>query len=194
MAKYKGLSFAEKKKVVSKALVSEILGTIFYCVAAILLAVVLVLAFGMKVSVVGSSMEPTLVDGQELLIDRFVFKLLSPDRYDIVCFYPRGNEHSHLYVERVIGLPGETVVIKDGYVYIDGVRLIEPVEYDIIEEAGLAEVEIKLGTDEFFVLGDNRNNSEDSRLGNVGAVNKSTMVGKVWFKLSKDESSFGFAN
>jgi len=194
MAKYKGLSFAQKKKRVSKELVREILGTLFYCFAAALLAIALVLAFGMKTSVIGNSMENSLVDGQEVLIDRFVFKLLSPDRYDIVCFYPRGNEHSHLYIKRVIGLPGETVVIRDGYVYIDGVRLIEPVEYDIIEDPGLAEVEFKLGQDEYFVLGDNRNNSEDSRLGNIGAVNKSTMVGKVWYKLSKDESSFGFVD
>lgn len=186
-----GLSFVSRKKVVSKDLVSEILSTIFFCFAAVLLGVVLVVAFGLKTSVIGSSMMPELNNGQEVLIDRFVFKLLNPSRYDVVCFYPKGNENSHLYVKRVIGLPGETIQIKDGYVYADGIRLLDDT-HDLIWDAGLAEAEFKLEENEYFVLGDNRNNSEDSRNANIGAVNKDTMVGKVWYKFSKDDNSFGF--
>lgn len=186
-----GLSFVSRKKVVSKDLVSEILSTIFFCFAAVLLGVVLVVAFGLKTSVIGSSMMPELNNGQEVLIDRFVIKLLNPSRYDVVCFYPKGNENSHLYVKRVIGLPGETIQIKDGYVYADGIRLLDDT-HDLIWDAGLAEAEFKLEENEYFVLGDNRNNSEDSRNANIGAVNKDTMVGKVWYKFSKDDNSFGF--
>ena len=134
---------------------------------------------------------PELNNGQEVLIDRFAFKMLNPSRYDVVCFYPKGNENSHMYIKRVIGLPSETIQIKDGYVYVDGIRLLDD-EHEKIWEPGLAEAEFKLGEGEYFVLGDNRNNSEDSRNGNIGAVSKDTMVGKVWYKFSKDDNSFGF--
>lgn len=191
MAKNKGLTFVEKKKVVSKDVIKFILGTLFYCFAAILLGAVLVVAFGMRTSVTGVSMSPTLENGQDILVDRFAYKLLSPSRGDVVCFYPKGNENLHLYIKRVVGLPGETVQIKDGYVYIDGVRLLEDDGYDLIEDPGIAEVELKLNSSEYFVLGDDRNNSEDSRTGNIGAVSKENMLGKAWFKFTKDENTFG---
>ena len=188
----KGLSFVEKKKRVSSELVKDILGTLFYCFAAILLGVVIVVAFGMRLSVIGISMSPSLDNGQVVLVDRFSLRLLNPQREDVVCFYPKGNENSHLYVKRIIGLPGETVQIKDGYVYVNGVRLLENEVFDKIEEPGLAQTEFVLKEGEYFVLGDNRNNSEDSRNGNIGAVTEETMVGKVWFKLKTDNNGMGF--
>ncbi len=192
MAGKNGLTFVEKKKILSKELVREILITVFYCFAAVLLATVLVIAFGYKSTSIGASMRPELENGQEVLVDRFVFKLLTPKRFDVVCFYPKGNTNSHIYIKRVIGLPGETVEIKDGYVYINGVRLLEDESYDKIEDAGIAESEFKLNDKEYFVLGDNRNNSEDSRMGNIGAVHADTMIGRAWFKFSTDENGFGF--
>lgn len=188
----KGLTFIEKKKRVSRDLVKDILGTLFYCFAAILLGVVIVVAFGMRISVIGISMSPSLENGQVVLVDRFSLRLLNPQREDVVCFYPKGNENSHLYIKRIIGIPGETVQIKDGYVYVNGVRLLEDEGFDKIEDPGLAQTEFVLKEDEYFVLGDNRNNSEDSRNGNIGAVMKDTMVGKVWFKLRNDENRMGF--
>ena len=153
--RYKGLTFAEKKKIVSGEMIREILITVFYCFVAVLIAVVLVTAYGMKTTVIGSSMTPGLVNN------------------DVVCFYPKGNENSHIYVKRVIGLPGEVIQIMDGYIYIDGVRYNEEETYDIIADPGDASSQFLLGSDEYFVLGDNRNNSEDSRNGNIGAVKKS---------------------
>lgn len=193
MARNKGFTFVEKKKIITKEVVKESLGTLFYCCAAILLGAVLVVAFGMKTSVIGSSMSPKLENGQEVLVDRFLFKLISPARFDVVCFYPKGNKNANLYIKRVIGLPGETVQIKEGSVYINGVKLIEDDEYNVdgIDDAGLAESEFLLGSEEYFVLGDNRNNSEDSRTGNIGDVKKDTMVGKVWFKLGTNNFDFG---
>ena len=171
MAKHKGLTFYEKKKRISKAMVHEILVTLFYCFAAVLLAFVIVFLVGMKISVIGVSMEPALYNGQEVLVNRFVYKLLAPNRGDIVVFLPNGNQNSHYYLKRVVGLPGEHVQIIGGYVYIDGAPLEENDVYDKISDPGIAENEIVLGSDEYFVLGDNRNNSEDSRSGNIGPAN-----------------------
>ncbi len=188
MRRKKEFTFIEKKKVVSKELVREIMFTLVYCFAAALFAAVLVIAFGMKIPVIGVSMEPGLENGQQVLVDRFLYGLSSPNRGDVVCFYPKGNENSHLYVKRIVGLPGESVEIIGGYVYIDGVRLPESEEYDKIEEAGDASGPFLLGEEEYFVLGDNRNNSEDSRNGNIGAVRRDTILGRAWFKLSAGES------
>lgn len=192
MAKYKGLSFYEKKKKISKEMIHEILVTLFYCFAAVLLAFVLVVSFGMKVSVIGVSMEPELYNGQEVLVDSFSYKLLSPKRGDIIVFLPNGNKNSHYYLKRVVGLPGETIQIIGGYVYVDGVLLEEDESYDKIADPGIAEMPITLGTDEYFVLGDNRNNSEDSRSGNVGAVKKDNITGKAWFHMGCEEQSMDF--
>ena len=191
MAKHKGLTFYEKKKRISKAMVHEILVTLFYCFAAVLLAFVIVFLVGMKISVIGVSMEPALYNGQEVLVNRFVYKLLAPNRGDIVVFLPNGNQNSHYYLKRVVGLPGEHVQIIGGYVYIDGAPLEENDVYDKISDPGIAENEIVLGSAEYFVLGDNRNNSEDSRSGNIGPVSRDTITGKAWFHLGCEEDSLG---
>lgn len=190
--RHKGLTFYEKKKRISKEMVREIFGVLFYCFAAILLAFVIVFLVGMKVSVIGVSMEPALENGQEVLVNRFLYKLFSPERGDIIAFLPNGNQNSHYYLKRIVALPGETVQIVEGYVYINGQLLEEDDTYDKIAEPGIAENEIVLGTDEYFVLGDNRNNSEDSRSGNIGAVKKETITGKAWFHLGGQDEGMGF--
>lgn len=192
MARRKGLTFYEKKKKISKDMVREILVTIFYCFAAVLLAFVLVFLVGMKISVIGVSMEPALYNGQEIFINRFIYKLFPPGRGDIVAFLPNGNQNSHYYLKRVVGLPGERLQIINGYVYIDGELLEEDDAYDKIADPGIAENEITLGSDEYFVLGDNRNNSEDSRSGNIGPVSRDTITGKAWFHFGSEKDTMGF--
>ena len=192
MARKKGLSFYEKEKKINKATIHEIFSTLFYSLAAILLAFVLVSSVGMKVSMIGVSMEPALYNSQGVLINRFIYSITSPKRGDIVAFLPNGNKNSHYYLKRVVGLPGETVQIIDGYVYIGGELLEEDESFDKIADPGMAENEVVLGSDEYFVLGDNRNNSEDSRSGNIGAVKKETIAGKVWFHLTCEEEGMGF--
>lgn len=194
MTKHKGLNFYEKKKKISKDTIHEILVVLFSCFAAILLAFVLVISIGLETSVIGVSMEPTLYNGQTVFIDRFSYKIFSPGRGDVIAFLPNGNQNSHYYLKRVIGLPGETVQIIGGYVYINGVLFEEDESYDKIAEPGIAEIEFTLGTDEFFVLGDNRNNSEDSRSGNIGPVSRETIIGKAWFHLSGDGDGWGFVH
>ena len=149
------------------------------------------MCIGMRTSIIGDSMERTLFNGQEILVNRVIYKLSTPKRGDVIVFLPNGNQNSHLYVKRVVGLPGETVQIRDGSVYIDGVFLEEPEEFDKMIDAGIAENELTLAVDEFFVLGDNRNSSEDSRSGNIGGVKKDNIIGKAWFHMSAEEESMG---
>lgn len=193
MARKKGLTFYEKEKKINKSTIHEILSTLFYCGVAVFLAFVLVFSVGMKISMVGVSMEPALYNGQKVLINRFIYKITSPKRGDVIAFLPNGNQNSHYYLKRIVGLPGESIQIIDGYVYINGERVPED-EYDKMADYGIAGNEIQLGSDEYFVLGDNRNMSEDSRSGNIGAVKKDTIAGKVWFHLSCDEEGTGFVN
>ena len=126
-------------------------------------------------------MEPTLASGDRVLTNRMIYKLMEPKRGDLVVFKPNGNENSHYYIKRVVGLPGETIQIIDGFIYINGEVLVEDIKFDKMEFAGTAEEEIKIGEDEFFVLGDNRNASEDSRNAEIGTIRKQDIASKAWF-------------
>lgn len=190
MRKRKGLTFYEKKKRISSHLVKEIFGMVFGTFAAIFLAVVLVLNVGMKTNVIGVSMEPTLYNGQKVLINRFTYKLTAPKEGDVIVFLPNGNQNTHYYVKRVVAVPGDTVQIIDGQLYVNG-EAEEDENFDKMEDAGIAENQIVLANDEFFVLGDNRNISEDSRSGNIGPVNKATIYGKAWFHMSGGGEGMG---
>ncbi len=191
MAKKKGLTFIQKKKKISTQLIREIFSMIFYICVTIFLAFVLIYALGMRTSVIGVSMEPALYNGQEVLINRLIYKLAAPDRGDVVVFLPSGNQNSHYYLKRVVGVPGETVQIIDGYLYINGVIAEEDESYDKMEDAGIASNPITLNSDEFFVLGDNRNNSEDSRSGNIGVVHRDVIAGKAWLELPTGDKKIG---
>lgn len=191
MARHKGLTFYQKKKRLNAKVVTDIVEMIIGSLAAIFLAFVIVFSIGMRTSVIGNSMEPALYNGQEILMNRVVYKLSSPKRNDVVVFLPNGNENSHYYVKRVIGLPGETIQIKDGRVYIHGVLLNEDDALDQMIDAGIAQNELTLAADEYFVLGDNRNSSEDSRSGNIGALKKDNIIGKAWFHMASENESMG---
>lgn len=187
-----GLSFYRKKKKISSTAIREIAEWFFLVFTAVLIATVLVLSIGMRTSVIGVSMEPGLYNGQEILINHFIYKLVSPKRGDVIVFLPNGNQNIHYYVKRVVGLPGETVQIQNEALYINGVLAEEDGSYDKIADAGIAENEITLGSDEYFVLGDNRNSSEDSRSGNIGPVKRENITGKAWFHMASSGSGMGF--
>ena len=191
MAKRKGLTFYQKKKRLNPKIIKDVFELIVGGIIAVFLAFVIVFSVGMRTSVVGDSMEPVLYNGQEILMNRVLYRLSLPKRGDVIVFLPNGNQNSHYYVKRVVGLPGETVQIKDGSVYINGVLLEEDDSFDKMAEAGIAENELELASDEFFVLGDNRNSSEDSRSGNVGAVKKDNIIGKAWFHMAIEEETIG---
>ena len=128
-----------------------------------------------------SSMEPTLSVGDRFFMNRVVYKLSSPKRGDIIVFRTNASDDAALHIRRVIGLPGETVQIRDGQIYIDGELYDESRDFPEITNPGLAENGVSLKSGEYFVLGDNRNNSEDSRYADIGMVKKRYIVGKIWF-------------
>lgn len=131
-----------------------------------------------KANVYGNSMTPFLRDGDCVFVERFSYLFGSPKRFDVVIFRYRNSEKT--YIKRIIGLPGETVQIVDGAVIINGETLKESTESDLILNPGRAVNPILLGDNEYFILGDNRNNSSDSRNSDIGNIKKSELIGKIW--------------
>lgn len=189
--KRSGLNFGRRKKKINMAIVKEVMSWVIEIAATLAIAFVFVYFIGLRTSVVGQSMSGTLDNGDEILVNRFIYKVTDPKPNDIIVFLPNGNEKSHYYVKRVIAVPGDTVLIQNGAVYVNGELFDEKEDVAAIVEAGLAAEEITLENDEYFVLGDNRNNSEDSRYANIGNVKKEYMIGKAWFCIAPWKK-FGF--
>lgn len=191
MARHKGLSFYKRKKKISATAVKEIANWLFCIFTAVLIAFVVNISVGMRVSMIGASMENSLYNGQEVLVNRFIYNLIPPERGDVIVFRPNGNHNLHYYIKRVVGLPGERIQIKEGKLFVNG-EVIEDIEkYDKIADSGIAKNELVLGPEEYFVLGDNRNSSEDSRSGNIGPVGKNDIVGKAWFHMASQQTGMG---
>ena len=187
----KGLSFYHRRKKVSSDTMKEVGNYIFGIVMAVFIAFFLVYSFGMRTSVIGVSMENTLYNGQTVLVNRIAYLLFPPKAGDVIVFLPNGNINTHYYVKRVVATPGDTVEFKDGRLYVNGV-MEESEQYDKVADPGIAEEPIKVGVDEFFVLGDNRNNSEDSRSGNIGLVLRKQIEGKACLHFSSEKDGVGF--
>lgn len=185
------MTFYQKKKRLNPKVIKDVLELLVGGLVAVFLAFVIIFSVGMRTSVIGDSMEPVLYNGQEILMNRIIYRLTTPKRGDVIVFLPNGNQNSHYYVKRVVGLPGEMIQIRDGRVYIDGLLLSEDDSLDEMADPGIAQNEMTLAQDEFFVLGDNRNSSEDSRSGNIGAVKKDNIVGKAWFHMKTGDESIG---
>lgn len=137
-----------------------------------------------RTQVDGRSMMNTLHNEESLLVEKVTYHFKNPDRFDIITFYPKGREEKEYYIKRVIGLPGETIQITGNTIYIDGKVLKESYGRQPMENGGIAEEPIKLGKDEFFVLGDNRNESVDSRDGEeVGVVKRKNIDGHAVLRI-----------
>lgn len=167
-----------------------ILGYILYILVIIGLTWMIVTFVGQRTRVSGQSMETTLQDGDNLIVDKISYRFHDPSRYDIIVF-PYKYEENTYYIKRIIGLPGETVQVKNGEVYIDGEILGEDYGAEAMEDAGIASEPIELGTDEYFVLGDNRNHSSDSRDPSVGVLRREDLIGRAWIRIYPfDEMGF----
>lgn len=166
-----------------KNVVKEIFSTILYILVVLLGTYLLITFVGQRTSVSGSSMEPTLSNNDQLILDKISYRFSEPQRFDIIVF-PFQYAEKTFYVKRIIGLPGETVQIDlQGNIYINGQILNEDYGKENINFAGLAVEPITLGDDEYFVMGDNRNNSSDSRDPSVGNIRRSNIIGKAWVRI-----------
>lgn len=167
-------------------MLKEILGTIAYVVVICLLVFLILRYVGQRTVVNGDSMDNTLAHGQSLIMDKISYRFSDPDRFDIIIFPGPLEDGKHpYYIKRIIGMPGETVQIKDGKVYIDDEELTDDTYgiTDYINEPGIAAEPLTLGEDEYFCLGDNRPVSYDSRYEEVGPVSRSEIIGKVWIRI-----------
>ncbi len=169
----------DKKK---KSVGRELLSLVIYLVVILAATFVIVNFVGVRTVVNGTSMAPTLQNGDNIIVEKVSYYFRDPQRYDIIVF-PYPEDTSKHYIKRIIGLPGETVQIIDGYVYINGELLDEHYGNEVMNNAGIAAEPITLGEDEYFVLGDNRNNSEDSRYATVGNVKRSEIDGRAWLRI-----------
>lgn len=162
----------------------NILIWIFEIAVTFIFAVLVAITMFQSVTMQESSMEPTLSVGDRFFMNKLTYKISSPQRGDIIVFKTNGEDDAALHIRRVIGLPGETIQIKDGRILIDGETYKEGKDFPAISNPGLASSPVTLEAGEYFVLGDNRNNSEDSRYGDIGKVKKKYIVGKLWFTIS----------
>ena len=173
--------YSKKPKI--KQIIISVLLWIIEIVLVIALAYLIIEYAMEKTTITNVSMNTTLVEGDKIIINKLAYLRKNPERFDVIVFRQGNHEHSHYNIKRVIGLPGDTLEIVEGVVYINGEPLNEVIKVDAMRLAGIAQEPIQLQENEFFVLGDNRNFSEDSRFANVGIVVKKDIIGKAWLRL-----------
>lgn len=166
-------------------IMKELLSTGVYLLIVLCATYLMIHYVGQRTEVDGASMETTLSDGDNLIVDKITYRFRDPQRFDIIVF-PFQYQENTFYIKRIIGMPGEVVQIDEqGYIYINGEVLNESYGKEIIkpENVGIASEPITLGEDEYFVMGDNRNNSADSRTEVVGNIHRSDIVGRAWLRI-----------
>lgn len=143
-----------------------------------------------KTEMPGISMEGTLLDEDSIIINKLSYRFSDPKRFDVIIFKQSGKEHSYYNIKRIIALPGETIQIKSGIIYINGEAVDDIINVEEMNNYGLADEPLTLEENEYFVLGDNRNNSEDSRFASVGMIRRNEIIGKAFLRLKP----FNFVN
>ncbi|SFA78047.1 signal peptidase I [Acetitomaculum ruminis DSM 5522] len=185
------LTFYKRRRGFSKKIIKEIFIWLLGIIISAGLGIGVVMGFAIRTHQIGDSMSPTIKNGETVLLNKVAYILGSPARGDIIVYLPNGNTNGHTYIRRVIGIPGDKVIIKNGSVYVNDNLLDDDFSNIQIEDAGIADEEITVGKDEYFVLGDNRNSGEDSRYVSNGNIKKKFIIGKAWF-LANPFSHFGF--
>ena len=160
----------------------ELLGMLVYVGIVLAITFLIITFVGQRTHVSGESMENTLDDGDQLIVDKLTYRFHDPERFDIIVFPFRYKDNTY-YIKRIIGLPGETVQIADGEIYINGEVLEESYGREVMQDAGLAAEPITLGDDEYFVLGDNRNYSSHSRDPSVALIHRKEIIGRAWLRI-----------
>ena len=172
----------ERDEEQEKSPLRELLGMLLYIGVVLVITFLIITFVGQRTHVSGDSMKNTLHHGDQLIVDKITYRFRDPVRYDIIVF-PYQYEENTFYIKRIIGLPGETVQIADGEIYINGEVVRETYGREVIQDPGMAAEPIELGEDEYFVLGDNRNASSDSREPSVGVIHKDDIVGRAWIRI-----------
>ncbi len=167
-------------------LVGNILLWAVQIAAVLLIAFLLVFYGGEQISNIGDSMSPALENGDTVLVNRLIYKLRSPQMGDLVVFKPNGNENSHFYIKRVVGTPGDTVQIIEGFLYVND-ELVTDLPVTRISNPGIAQEPVTVEEGCYFVIGDNPDSSEDSRHADVGNVRLEDIEGQPWYILSPSE-------
>ena len=163
--------------------VRESVSFILYLIVIVVLTFLMIRYVGQRTRVDGSSMENTLTNGDNLIVDKISYRFHEPERFDIIVFPYQYKEDTY-FIKRIIGMPGETVQITDkGEILINGEELVESYGREVIKDPGLASDPITLGEDEYFVMGDNRNYSKDSRFPDVGNIKRADIIGKAWLRI-----------
>lgn len=174
----------EEKPISRKKKIRNALLEIAVYLLVIVLCIIFVPRYVIQRTIVdGSSMENTLQNEDNLLVEKLSYHFSSPERFDVIVFYPFGKEDDAYYIKRVIGLPGETIQIVGDTIYIDGEKLEENYGKDPMTKSGIAKKPLTLGEDEYFVLGDNRTVSEDSRYPEIGPVTRDKIAGRAILRI-----------
>lgn len=166
-----------------RKVLKEIFNTSIYLLVVIGLVYLVITYVGQRTEVNGESMENTLSNEDNLIVDKLTYRFSDPKRYDIIVFPFRYADNT-FYIKRIIGMPGETIQIdREGNIYINGEILEESYGREVIQNPGLAANTIQLEEDEYFVMGDNRNNSSDSRDPMVGNIHRDEIIGRAWVRI-----------
>ena len=165
-----------------RSILRELGSWLLYLLFVVVFSFIIITYVGQRTRVDGQSMETTLQNNDNLIVDKISYRFREPKRFEIIVFPYQYRENTY-YIKRIIGLPGETVQVIDGYVYIDGEQLDEHYGNELMESPGIAEDPITLGEDEYFVLGDNRNHSSDSRDATVGVLPRKDLLGRAWIRI-----------
>lgn len=165
-----------------KSILRELGSWLLYLLFVVVFSFIIITYVGQRTRVDGQSMETTLHNNDNLIVDKISYRFRDPKRFEIIVFPYQYRENTY-YIKRIIGLPGETVQVIGGYVYIDGEQLDEHYGNEVMESPGIAEDPITLGEDEYFVLGDNRNHSSDSRDATVGVLHRKDLLGRAWIRI-----------
>lgn len=179
-----GLSFRRRRRKIQGDKIRYYIIWLLQILAVILLAFLVTVGYGRRVCCSGASMEETIAENGNVLVNQVTYRIKDPVRNDVVAFFPKGNTTAKVSIKRIVAVPGDTVQISNGRLYVNGAPVTIRQNDVSIKESGRAESEILLGEDEYFLLGDNVNHSEDSRYESIGNVQQKDIIGKVWFQIS----------
>ncbi len=167
----------------NKSKLKDVLSTSLYFLGVIVITFLVIKYVGQRTEVIGRSMEPTLADGDNLIVDKITYVFREPKRGEIVVF-PYRDQSGVYYIKRIIAIPDDTIYINEsGHVYINDRLVEEDYIKELANDAGIASTPVRLGEDEYFVMGDNRNNSTDSRSVTLGVVHRDEIIGRAFVRI-----------